>query len=48
MLEGLVDGLKAAGVKFFVDVPLKFPCGCHCADKGVCSNNRINELGCDF
>ena len=23
-----VDGLKAAGVEFFVGVPVKFPCGC--------------------
>ena len=23
----LVDGLKAAGVEFFVDVPVMFPCG---------------------
>ena len=31
-----VDGLKAAGVEFFADVPVMSPCGCHCTDKGVC------------
>ena len=25
-----VDGLKAAGVEFFVGVPVKFPCGSYC------------------
>jgi hypothetical protein len=46
MVEGgrFVDGLKAAGVEFFAGVPVKFPCGCHCTDKGNCSNNCINEL----
>ena len=39
-----VDGLKAAGVEFFADVPVKFPCGCHHTDKGVCSANCINGL----
>ena len=39
-----VDGLKAAGVEFFAGVPVKFPCGCHCTDKGVCSKDCINEL----
>ena len=24
-----VDGLKAAGVEFFVGEPVKFPCGCY-------------------
>ena len=32
MLERFVDGLKAAGVEFFAGVPVKFPCGCYCAD----------------
>ena len=39
-----VDGLKAAGVESFAGVPVKFPCGCHSADKGVCANDCINEL----
>ena len=39
-----VDGLKAVGVEFFADVPVKFPCGCHSADKGVCADDCINEL----
>ena len=39
-----VDGLKAAGVDFFADVPVMFPCGCCYADKGVCANDCINEL----
>ena len=39
-----VDGVKAAGVEFFAGVPLMFPCGCHCTDKGVCSANCINGL----
>ena len=39
-----VDGLKAAGVEFFVDVPVKFPCGCCSTNMGVCSTNGINEL----
>jgi len=38
-----VDGLKAAGVEFFAGVSVMVPCGCHCTDKGVCSNNCINE-----
>ena len=47
MMEGagrFVDGLKAAGVEFFAGAPVMFPCGCHCTDKGVCSNNCISEL----
>ena len=47
MMEGagrFVDGVKAAGVEFFTAVPVMFPCGCHCTDKGVCSNDCINEL----
>ena len=39
-----VDGLKAAGAGFFADVLVRFPCGCHSADKGVCANDCINEL----
>ena len=39
-----VDELKAAGVEFFVDVPVKFPCGCCSTNMGVCSTNGINEL----
>jgi len=31
-----VDGVKAAGVAFFAAVPVMFPCGCHCADMGIC------------
>ena len=27
-----VDGLKAAGVEFFVGVRVKFPGGCDCTD----------------
>ena len=44
MVERFVDGLKAAGAGFFAGVPVKFPCGCCCTDKGVCSTNCINEL----
>ena len=35
-----VDGLKSAGVEFFTGVPVKFPCGCDCMAKGVCSNKQ--------
>ncbi|MBQ6008379.1 MAG: hypothetical protein IJL17_07565 [Kiritimatiellae bacterium] len=42
--ERFVDGLKAAGAGFFADVLVRFPCGCHSADKGDCSNNCTNEL----
>ena len=42
--ERFVDGLKAAGAGFFADVLVRFPCGCHSADKGVCANDCINEL----
>ena len=38
-----VDGLKAAGVEFFAGVPVMFPCGCHYADKDICSNNCIKS-----
>ena len=38
-----VDGLKAAGEEFFAGVPVMFSCGCHCAGKGVCSNNCIKS-----
>ena len=44
MAERVVDGLKAAGAGFFASVPVKFPRGCHSADKGVCANDCINEL----
>ena len=46
MMEGagrFVDGLKAAGVGFFAGVPVMFPCGCHYADKDICSNNCIKS-----
>lgn len=39
-----VDGLKAAGVEFFVGVLVMFPCGCHSTDKGDCSTSCIDEL----
>ena len=39
-----VDGLKVAGAGFFAGVPVKFSCGCHSAEKGVCANDCINEL----
>ena len=35
-----VDELKAAGNGLFTGVPVKFPCGCDCTDRGVC----VNEL----
>ena len=28
MVGRFVDGLKAVGVEFFADVPVKFTCGC--------------------
>ena len=39
-----VEELKAAGIGLFADVLVRFPCGCHSADKGVCANDCINEL----
>ena len=39
-----VDGVKAAGVEFFADVPVMFPCGCYRTDKGDCSNNCIKRV----
>ena len=52
MMEGagrFVDGLKAAGVGAFAGVPVMFPCGCHCTDKGVCPYDCINCIkeGCE-
>ena len=47
MMEGagrFVDCLKASGAGFFAGVPVKFSCGCHSAEKGVCANDCINEL----
>ena len=44
MVERLVDCLKASGAGFFAGVPVKFSCGCHSAEKGVCANDCINEL----
>ena len=40
-----VDGLKAAGAGFFAGVPVKFPCGCHCTDKGVYCINELYQKG---
>ena len=39
-----VGGLKVAGVEFVAGVPMKFPCGCCCPDRGICVNDCINEL----
>ena len=39
-----VEELKAAGIGLFADVLVRFPCGCHSADKRVCANDCINEL----
>jgi len=44
MVGRFVDGLKVAGVESFAGVPVMFSCGCHSADKGVCSANCINGL----
>ena len=40
-----VDGLKAAGVEFFVGAPVMFPCGCHCTDKGIYCINELYKKG---
>ena len=48
MMEGagrFVDGVKAAGVEFFAGVPVMFPCGCHCTDKGIYCINELYKKG---
>ena len=40
-----VDGLKVAGVEFFAGMPVMFPCGCHCTDKGIYCINELYKKG---
>ena len=43
--ERSVDGLKAAGARSFAGVPVMFPCGCHCTDKGIYCINELYKKG---